>query len=83
MAMALFKYFPEIEVVRGGLVFVVCNELVKDEYDIEVAPKLWSKWLTDYNRMEKAYTNDVWNANQSGLCKRHCVVTECVYNGRN
>ena len=83
MAMALFKYFPDIEVVRGGLVFVVCNELVKDEYDIAVAPKLWTKWLGDYNRMKKAHANDVWNANQSGLCKRHCVVTECVYNGRN
>jgi len=83
MAMALFKHFPNIETVRGGLVFVVCDELVKEEYEHTVASSLWSKWLTDYSRMEKAYENNVWNANQSGLCRRHCIVTECVYNGRN
>jgi RecB family exonuclease len=83
MALAVFKHYPDIETVRGGLVFVVCNELVKEQYDYEVAPSLWAKWLADYNRMEQAYIKDVWNANQSGLCKRHCVVTECVYNGRN
>ena len=83
MAMALFKHFPNIETVRGGLVFVVCDELVKEEYEHTVASSLWTKWLTDYSRMEKAQEKNVWNANQSGLCKRHCVVTECVYNGRN
>ena len=82
-AIQVFKHYPDIETVRGGLVFVVCNELVKEQYDYEVAPSLWAKWLADYNRMEQAYIKDVWNANQSGLCKRHCVVTECVYNGRN
>jgi len=81
--MALFKHFPNIETVRGGLVFVVCDELVKEEYEHTVASSLWTKWLTDYSRMEKAQEKNVWNANQSGLCKRHCVVTECVYNGRN
>ena len=45
--------------------------------------KLWAKWLGDYKRMEKAFEADVWNAHQSGLCRRHCIVTECVHNGRN
>jgi hypothetical protein len=26
---------------------------------------------------------DVWNAHPSGLCKRHCVVIECIHNGSN
>lgn len=81
MALATFKHFPEIEVVRAGLLFVVANKFVTDEYYKTEEQKLWRKWLFDYNRMEQAYKNDVWNAHPSGLCKRHCVVTECPHNG--
>jgi len=83
MALATFKHFPEVETVKGGLLFVVCEELIKDEYKKEDSPKLWAKWLGDYKRMEKAFEADVWNAHQSGLCRNHCIVTECVHNGRN
>tara|TARA_R110001606_G_scaffold113600_2_gene240782 strand:- start:138 stop:833 length:696 start_codon:yes stop_codon:yes gene_type:complete len=83
MALATFKHFPEVETVKGGLLFVVCEELIKDTYEKKDAPELWAKWLGDYKRMEKAFEKDVWNANQSGLCRRHCIVTECVHNGRN
>ena len=83
MALCVFKHFPEIETVRGGLLFVVCNELIRDKYEAGAAGKMWEKWIADYNRMEQAYKNDVWNAHQSGLCKRHCIVTECVHNGRH
>jgi len=83
MALCVFKHFPEVETVRGGLLFVVCNELIRDTYSSSSAGKMWEKWLADYKRMEIAYTNDVWNAHQSGLCKRHCIVTECVHNGRH
>tara|TARA_R110000772_G_scaffold510_3_gene1883 strand:- start:3436 stop:4107 length:672 start_codon:yes stop_codon:yes gene_type:complete len=83
MALAVFKHYPDIEIVKGGLIFVVCEELVASTYNKSDESKLWAKWLTDYSRMEKAFEKDVWNANQSGLCRRHCIVTECVYNGRN
>lgn len=83
MALCVFKHFPEVETVRGGLLFVVCNELIKDTYEVDKSGEMWEKWLADYNRMEQAYKNDVWNAHQSGLCKRHCIVTECVHNGRH
>ena len=83
MALAVFKHYPDIETVKGGLLFVVCNELIRDTYDSSSAGKMWEKWLADYNRMETAFDNDVWNAHQSGLCKRHCLVTECVHNGRH
>jgi len=83
MALCVFKHFPDIETVRGGLLFVVCNELIRETYGKDQAGKMWEKWLADYNRMEQAWKKDVWNAHQSGLCKRHCIVTECVHNGRH
>ena len=83
MALALFKHFPEIETVRAGLLFVVANKFITAEYYKNEEQKLWRKWLFDYGRMEKAYKQDVWNAHPSGLCRRHCVVTECPHNGAN
>ena len=83
MALALFKHFPEIEMVRAGLLFVVANKFITAKYYKNEEQKLWRKWLFDYGRMEKAYKQDVWNAHPSGLCRRHCVVTECPHNGAN
>jgi hypothetical protein len=81
MALALFAHYPNITHVRAGLVFVVCNVLIKDEYADFDKPKLWEKWLSKYKTMEIAAANDVWNPKPSGLCRRHCPVTVCVHNG--
>ena len=82
MALATFKHFPEIKMVKGALFFVVCKALIKETYSIERESELWSKWLGEYGKMEKAYENDVWNPRPTGLCRAHCVVLECPHNGR-
>ena len=83
MALAVFKHFPKIQKVNAGLLFVVCKRLITEKYNREEESILWEKWLSDYGRMEKAAENDVWNAHPSGLCKRHCPITECPHNGRH
>jgi RecB family exonuclease len=83
MALATFKHFPEVHTVKAGLLFVVANAFIKDVYRKEDERRLWQKWLTEYSTMEKAFQNDVWNPIPSGLCKRHCPVTECPHNGMN
>lgn len=83
MALAVFKHFPKIQKVNAGLLFVVCKRLITEKYNREEESILWEKWLSDYGRMEQAAENDVWNAHPSGLCKRHCPITECPHNGRH
>ena len=83
MAMALFKHFPNIDNIRAGLLFVVSKDLIKSSYTRDQEDTLWHKWKNSFGRMEEAYTNDYWNTKPSGLCRRHCAVTECVYNGRS
>jgi RecB family exonuclease len=82
MALCIFKHFPEVKTVKGGLLFVVCNALIKETYTIENQPELWRKWLTAYGTLEKSYDNDVWNPRPTGLCRAHCIVLECPHNGR-
>jgi len=83
MSLAIFKHFPEVKKVKAGLLFVVCKQFIKDNYSIDTAPKLWQKWLRDYDRMKYAYKTNVWNPRPSGLCRKHCVVTDCPHNGAN
>jgi len=83
MALSVFKHFPQIKRVRVGLVFFVPNTLIRNVFLISDADRLWERWFNNVSRMEQAFSNNVWNANPSGLCRRHCVVESCVHNGRN
>ena len=84
MALAVFIHFPEIEEVRGGLLFVVCKQLITETYLVHRQHRqLIDKYTNKFRQMLIASDKDVWNANPSGLCHRHCEVLECVHNGRN
>lgn len=83
MALCTFAHFPEIEDIKAALLFVIANAFITDKYTRDDIPRLWEKWLGKHSRMEQAFKNDVWNANPSGLCRKHCPVTSCAHNGRN
>ena len=83
MALAIFAHYPKITSIRAGLLFVVANKLVKETYEVADRANLWEKWASNYATMEKAFEADVWNPRPSGLCKRHCPVTEGAHNGSN
>lgn len=83
MALMIFKHFPPVRKVKGGLLFVVANHFKPAEYTRENEKIYWRQWMQDVQRLETAIQTGVWNPNPSGLCKRHCVVTTCPHNGVN
>jgi RecB family exonuclease len=83
MALMVFKHFPKIRKVKGGLLFVVANDFRKDTYDVSEEHTYWRTWMTDVARLENAHRTGVWNPNKSGLCRKHCPVVTCVHNGAN
>lgn len=83
MAMATFKHFPKIKKVRAGLLFVIAKEMVKDAYAHTDQGTLWADWLKRYHVAEKAMKSNIFNPKPSGLCRNHCLVTECPHNGRS
>jgi len=70
MALCIFKHFPEVETVRGGLLVVVCNESIRETEGQEQAGRMWERWLSDYNRLETGFKKEEGNAQQGGLCRR-------------
>ena len=83
MALMVFKHFPHVRRVTGGLLFVLRNTVFKHKVSVEDAEKLWWKYRERVARIEQAHANGVWNPKQSGLCKKYCVVRSCEFNGRN
>ena len=83
MALSVFKHYPEVTKIKAGLLFVVAKSLIKETYEIDSESILWEKWLSTYAKMQTAFDTEVWNPRPSGLCKRHCPVTECPHNGSN
>ena len=77
LSCALFKHFPEVKKVKGGLLFLVANDLVKDDFEVDNEGVYWTKWL------EAAIQNDVWNKKPNFSCRSWCSITDCEHNGKN
>lgn len=81
MALMVFKHFPFVRKVKGGLLFVVANSFKSAEYSRESESIYWRSWMHDLARLEAAMKSGVWNPVPSGLCKKHCVVETCPHWG--
>jgi len=83
MSLLIFKHFPEVRYVTSGLLFVLKNSVVKHKVDKEQETILWWKYRERIIRLAMAHATGVWNPTQSGLCRKHCPVLDCHFNGRN
>ena len=83
MSLLVFAHFPHIRSVNSALLFVVQNSMEKLHMERSEAGPAWWKYRERVAKLEASYTNGVWNPNPSGLCKKHCVVQSCPFNGRN
>ena len=70
---------PEVEEILTSLVWLKYRQTTKRKYTREDLPNLLALFLDITNRM-KADTKFL--PVQSGLCKKHCPVVSCKYNGR-
>lgn len=79
LAAAVMQYHPEVHTVKGALVFVVADQVVKAKYTRAQLSTIWAKWAGEVSRIESAIEHDVWNATPNSLCG-FCPVTTCQHN---
>ena len=79
MALMTFIHFPEVKTVRAGLLFILHNNFMPEEYEREDMDKLWNAFTPDLERLRLSYENDAWQANPTPLC-RWCPVASCEFN---
>lgn len=83
MSLLVFAHHREVFQVNSALIFVLKDVFIKHKRYITEVEKLWWEYRNRVAKIEKAKKNAVWNPKQSGLCRRHCPVVTCEYNGRN
>lgn len=79
VAAGLFAKFPKIKKVKSALLFVVSNEFVKAEQQVEEVDQYMERARQDVARIKAALNNEVWNPISGPLCK-FCSVRQCEYN---
>jgi hypothetical protein len=82
LSYAVFKHYPEIKIIKSGLVFLVAEDLVKEQYHVDNAEDLWGEWQPLLQRIETSYETGVFNASPNFLCKNWCPVKSCAHNGK-
>lgn len=78
LAAATMAHFPEVNTVKGGLIFLVANDFVQDRYTRDDLPQIWSKWVGRISQIDAAKDANKWSASPSGLCG-WCPVTGCEH----
>ena len=78
MAAMIMLHHPNVNVVKGVLLFVVISDVIKAEFKREDLPTILSKWAGRADAIQKAVEVGVWNPRSSALCK-FCPVSSCEY----
>lgn len=82
LSLAIFKHFPQVKHIKGGLLFVVANDFIKSDFDSAQSDVYWKRWLEGTDRLEKSFKFNVWNPRPNFTCRKWCPVTDCVHNGK-
>jgi hypothetical protein len=82
LALLTFKHFPQVKIIKAGLVFLVATDLVKAKFEEGVQASAWQRWMPEIQRLESAYQTNVWNPKPNFTCRKFCAVVDCEHNGR-
>lgn len=89
-ALQLFEYilvtfltFPEVQTAYAEFYWTksMTSTGTGGAWSRERMSEIWPMLLPDLRQMAEAFQTGIWQPRQSGLCKRHCSVTACEFNG--
>jgi hypothetical protein len=82
MSLMIFKHFPHVRSITGGLIFVLKNSVTKYKVHRDQEAELWWRWRERVARLDAALHHNRWPEKSSGLCRQYCEVLQCAHNGR-
>ena len=78
MSLMTFAHFPEVKHIKAGLLFVMHNTFITEEYPREKIEKSWERFKSPLTKLENSYDTDVWMPNPTPLCG-WCQVKSCEF----
>jgi hypothetical protein len=82
LAGAVFTHYPDIKVIKAGLLFVVSKEFIKEEYSTHFRLAYFEQFKPLVTQLEDCHNSGVWNPKRNFSCKAWCPVLDCAHNGR-
>lgn len=82
MSLMVFAHFPHIRRVMSALLFVVKNDMVRQEMTVDQADAGWWDYRNRVARIAAAKDSNVWNPKQSPLCG-WCPCTGCEHHPKH
>ena len=79
MSLMTFAHFQQVNKIKAGLLFVMNNVFITEEYKREDIEDSWGKFTVPLARLDNSYESNTWNANPTPLCK-FCPVKTCEFN---
>lgn len=78
MALMTFVHFPKVKTVKAGLLFLLHNSFMPEEYTRDKINSYWADFAGDLTRLELSVKTNHWPPNPSGLCG-WCPVNTCTF----
>lgn len=76
-----FAAHPQVQMIKAEYYWTQTRTTNGARYPRSRVPEMWAMFVPDLRQYAKAFKEDIWQPRQSGLCKRHCPVTDCEFNG--
>lgn len=82
LAAATFIHFPEVKKIKAGLLFVVSQDFIREEYDHTQLHVYLDYFQPVVQQLEVALESGVFNPKRNFTCKNWCPVLDCQHNGK-
>jgi hypothetical protein len=84
LALLTFKHFPQVKIIKAGLVFLVATDLIKAKFEEGRTSIRMAKMDARDTKTRKRLSNKCLESkNQNFTCRKFCAVVDCEHNGRN
>jgi len=78
MALMTYAHFPQVEKIKAGLMFVMHNNFIAEDYHRGKIPALWTSFNGDIERLKMSQETGMWQMNPTPLCG-WCPVNTCEH----
>jgi len=82
LAECIFSHYPHIEAVRAEFWWLKEEAATKEIFYRKNRKETWVAVLPDVKKLEAAHAANDFPPTKTGLCKNHCIVTDCQFNGK-
>ena len=76
-----FAHDPEIHTCNTAFHWIKTGEKDEETFTREQIPELWQAFVPELKQFLEAFKTDTFTPRPSGLCKKHCSVSDCEYCG--